>query len=111
MEVEHLASVLPSRIMEIMSQVQSGDFDVHLEHRGLSPSINRLVLGMMASALFVGSSLLLSQRVPPLLFPDQAFWGIRDLSLLGLAGCILSLLLGIRLIMAIGNSGHLDQDD
>jgi ubiquinone biosynthesis protein len=48
--------------------VQDGKFDVHLDHRGLGPSVNRLVLCLLASALFVGSSFLLSDQVPPLLF-------------------------------------------
>ncbi len=110
LELEHLAGTLPRRVLDIINQVQAGEFDVHLEHRGLSPSINRLVLGMMASALFLGSSLMLSQRVPPLLFPAPGFMGVHDISLLGLAGCVVSLMVGVRLIMAIGKSGHLDQD-
>jgi len=34
---------------------------------------------------------------------------MKDISLLGLSGCILSLLVGLRLLRAIGKSGHLDQ--
>jgi ubiquinone biosynthesis protein len=112
MELEHLAAILPRRVMDIVEKVQMGEFDVHLDHRGFGPSVNRLVLGMLASALFLGSSLMLSQRVPPLLFasPGGAF-GIHDLSLLGISGCVVSLLLGLRLLRAIGKSGHLDQRD
>jgi ubiquinone biosynthesis protein len=90
-EFEQLAEVLPQRIMQILQQVQEGKFDVHLDHRGLGPSVNRLVLGMLASALFVGSSLMLSYKVPPLLFYRRdptatANWfGLYDLSFLGLA--------------------------
>ena len=57
-EVEQLAEILPRRLRDILQQVESGKFDVHLDHRGLEPSVNRLVLGMMTSALFLGSSLL-----------------------------------------------------
>jgi ubiquinone biosynthesis protein len=90
--------------------VQDGKFDVHLDHRGLGPSVNRLVLGMLASALFVGSSFLLSYQVPPLLFHKHEVWlGMKDISLLGLGGCTISLLVGLRLLRAIGKSGHLDQ--
>jgi ubiquinone biosynthesis protein len=111
MEVEQLAEILPQRIMQILEQVQDGKFDVHLDHRGLGPSVNRLVLGLLASALFVGSSFLLSYQVPPLLFykSEGAWLGMKDLSLLGLSGCTLSLLVGLRLLRAIGKSGHLDQ--
>jgi ubiquinone biosynthesis protein len=111
MDLEHLVDILPQRIVDILEQVQTGKFDVHLDHRGLEPSVNRLVLAMMASALFLGSSLMLSNYVPPLLFPVNAFWGIHRLSLLGLSGCVVSILVGLRLLRAIGKSGHLDRKD
>jgi ubiquinone biosynthesis protein len=111
LEVEQLVEVLPQRVTQILEQIQDGKFDVHLDHRGLGPSVNRLVLGMLASALFVGSSFLLSYQVPPLLFhqAEPAWLGMKDISFLGLAGCTLSLLVGLRLLRAIGKSGHLDQ--
>jgi ubiquinone biosynthesis protein len=110
MEVEQLVEVLPQRVIQILEQVQDGKFDVHLDHRGLGPSVNRLVLGMLASALFVGSSFLLSYQVPPLLFHKHEVWlGMKDISMLGLGGCTISLLVGLRLLRAIGKSGHLDQ--
>src|SRR5205807_3235549 len=105
MEVEQLVEILPQRVMQILEQVQDGKFDVHLDHRGLGPSVNRLVLGMLASALFVGSSFLMSYHVPPLLFHNHEAWlGMKDISLLGLGGCTVSLLVGLRLLRAIGKS-------
>jgi ubiquinone biosynthesis protein len=107
MEVEQLVEVLPQKVIQILEQVQSGKFDVHLDHRGLGPSVNRLVLGMLASALFMGSSLLVycsagaharTRGTGPATHFD-----------FGLAGCLLSLLVGLRLLWAIGKSGHLDQ--
>jgi len=110
-ELEHLAEVLPRRIMAISEQIQSGRFDVHLDHRGLGPSVNRLVLGMVSSALFLGSSLMLSMKVPPLLLPGEGYFGVRDLSLFGLAGIITSVMMGLRLIRSIYKTGHLDHKD
>ena len=109
-EVEHLAEMLPRRIMDILEQVQQGRVEVHLDHGGLGPSVNRLVLGMLASALFLGSTLLLSREVSPLLFADSPFLGLYRVSLVGLCGCTVSVLLGLRLLRAIGKSGHLDRD-
>ena len=109
LELEQLIEVLPRRMIDILEQVQTGTFDVHLDHRGLGPSVNRLVLGMLASALFLGSSLLLSQEVPPLLFPETSFLGLHKLSLFGLSGCFVAVLLALRLLRAIGKSGHLDR--
>lgn len=45
---------LPGQISGIMQLVQEGRLDVHLAHKGLSPSANRLVLGMLVSSVFMG---------------------------------------------------------
>jgi len=112
MEVEQLVEVLPQRIGNILEQIQSGRFDVHLDHRRLGPSVNRLVLGMMTSALFLGSSFMLSYKVPPFIFPENTYFGgMHQLSILGLAGCFMSMLIGLRLFLAIRKSGHLDKKD
>lgn len=111
MEVEQLADQLPQRISNILEQVQTGRFDVHLDHRRLGPTVNRLVMGLLTSALFLGSSLMLSYNVPPVLFPGKGPLGIQDLSILGLSGCIVSILMGFRLTWAIRKSGNLDQPE
>jgi ubiquinone biosynthesis protein len=107
--LEKLAEVLPGRTMDILDQVQRGKFDIHLDHRRLGPSINRLVLGMVTSALFLSSALLLSNQVPPLLFAENSFLGMQKLSLLGLAGFLVSSLLTVRLLQAMNKSGRLDR--
>lgn len=98
-EWRHLGEVLPRSLADILQQLQYGRFEVHLEHKHLEPSINRLVYGMLASALFVGSAMLLSAKVPPT---------ISDISLLGAAGLTLSTVQAVRLFWAIRNSGRLD---
>jgi ubiquinone biosynthesis protein len=110
-EAERLAEILPRRLTEILEQVQAGKFDVHLDHRGLEPSVNRLVLGMLSSALFLGSSVMLSREVPPLLFPENSYFGFHRISILGFTGCAVAIMLGLRLLRAIGKSGHLDRHD
>lgn len=111
LEVEQLAEVLPRRLMDIVEQVRLGKFDVHLEHRGLGPSVNRLVMGLLVSALFLGSSLMLSLNVPPVLFMEPTYMGLHRVSILGLLGSITSMLMGLRLMRAIVKSGHLDRRD
>ena len=98
-EMEKLAEVLPRRLREILQQVESGKFDVHLDHRGLEPSVNRLVLGLLTSSLFLGSSLMISRDV----------WAIHGASVPGTLGVLLSAFLGWRLLRAIGKSGRLDR--
>jgi ubiquinone biosynthesis protein len=115
-ELEGLLEKLPTQISGLVEMVRQGKLDVHLSHRGLSPSINRLVLGLLTSSLLLGSSILLAFKVPPLLFIQGGPMGLKDLSLLGLVGFVVSLLISFRLLLAINNSGHLDpaseqQDD
>ncbi len=98
-EMQQLAEVVPRRLRDILQQVQSGRFDVHLDHRGLEPSVNRLVLGMLTSALFLGSVLLVTHRV----------WPFREVSVPGALGLGLSAAMGLRLLRAISKSGHLDR--
>ena len=98
-ELEHLVEVLPRRVLDIMQQFESGKLDVHLVHRGLEPSVNRLVLGMLSSAIFLGSTLLLSRQVLPLL----------SVSVPGALGCLVSLAMGLRVLWAIRKSGNLDR--
>ena len=111
MEVEQLVDALPQRVSTILEQVQTGRFDVHLVHRRLGPTANRLVVGLMTSALFLGSSLMLSYKVPPLFFPGEGPLGIQDLSFLGLTGFFVSILMGLRLMWAIRKSGNLDEPE
>jgi ubiquinone biosynthesis protein len=101
MELEHLAEKLPRGLLDILQQVQSGKFDVHLDHRGLEPSVNRLVLGLLSSAMFVGSSMLLCMKTPPVVLGSFSFFGAL--------GCLVSIGLGLRLYWAIRKSGHLDR--
>lgn len=106
--LERIAELLPQRTMELLDQMKAGKFDIHLEHRGLEPSVNRLVLGLLTSALFLGSSLMMAFNVPPLLFPEQTVLGLHRVSFFGIAGSLVSFMLGFRILRAIKKSGHLD---
>ena len=99
-DLEHLIEVLPRRVLDIMQQFESGKLDVHLDHRGLEPSVNRLVLGMLSSAIFLGSALLLSHKVA------APLW---DISIPGTLGCMVSVAMGLRVLWAIRKSGNLDR--
>lgn len=111
MEAEHFLEVAPDQVLDVLDQVRQGRLHVHLEHRRLGPTFNRLALGLISSALFLGSALLLAQEVPPLLFPDSSFLGMTRISIFGMAGCILSLLEMTRLMWAIRRSGALTRDE
>ena len=98
-EVEQFAEVVPRRVRDILNQVQSGSFEVHLDHRGLEPSVNRLVLGLLTSALFIGSVQLIAAGIGQL----------HGVSVPGVLGIALSGAMGLRLLRAINKSGHLDR--
>jgi ubiquinone biosynthesis protein len=99
-EWEHLGKLLPRSIMNLLQQAQGGKLEMHVEHKRLESAVNRLVFGMITSALFVGSSMMLSNKVPP---------EVYGISIPGALGCSMSLLQALRLLWAIRNSGKLDQ--
>ncbi len=67
---------------------QRQEISVQLSHRHLEPSVNRLVFGLMVSAMFVGSSMLWASKAPPL-------W--NDVSVFGVLGYAVSTFLGYHL--------------
>jgi ubiquinone biosynthesis protein len=93
---ERLLDMLPREAADILSRLRRGTFDVHLEHRRLEVTINRLIYGIVTASLFLGSSLLLSSAAPPVL---------EGVSIVGAAGVVLSVVLGLRLLRSIGRSG------
>lgn len=99
-EWQYLGEVLPRTLVDVLQQVQTGRFDVHLEHKRIEPAVNRLVFGMLTSSLYVGSALILKAEVPPTIY---------GVSIVGSLGCAFSIVLAIRLLWAIRKSGHLDQ--
>jgi ubiquinone biosynthesis protein len=94
-----LGESLPRDLGDIVTQIKRGRFDVHLEHRRLEQTVNRLVLGILAAALFMGSAQLWSREVQPLVF---------GVSVPGALGCAGAVVLGIRLLKAIRSTGNLE---
>jgi ubiquinone biosynthesis protein len=91
-EWRRVGQALPRTLEDVLRKVQSGKFDINLEHRRLEPSVNRLVMGMVTSALFLGSALLWSNHVPPF---------VNGYSFFGVTGCAVSMVLGWRLLRRI----------
>jgi len=92
----HLLNIVPGDVADILENVKQGRFDVHLDHRRLDGLVNRLVRGIVVSSLFVGSSLLWSQSVPPHLY---------GFSIPGVVGSSLAVFLGARLLADLRNPG------
>ncbi|MEM9588792.1 MAG: AarF/UbiB family protein [Planctomycetota bacterium] len=111
LEAENLLETAPDEVLSLLQQARKGEAKIMLEHMRIGPTVNRLVLGLMASAVFLGSSLMLAFKVPPVLFSDQTVLGIRELSLIGLLGVSGSFAVMMRLLLAIQRSGHLTRDN
>lgn len=99
---DRLISALPRDLTDLLARFRDGTLTVHLDHRHLDPIVNRLVLGVLTAAIFLGSSQLWSSEAKPLL------WGI---SVFGALGYAVSLFLGWRLLRAIRKSGNIDSRD
>jgi ubiquinone biosynthesis protein len=89
---------LPHDLKDVLEQIRAGTLSVHLEHRRLDPFVNRLVRGLVASSLFLGSSLLWSMKAPPL---------IKGVSLFGVIGYVFALAIGLKLFRTVRRSENL----
>jgi ubiquinone biosynthesis protein len=98
---ERLAESLPRDLNDVLQRVRDGTFSVHLDHRHLDPVINRLVLGVMTAALFVGSCLLWSMKAPPLIHGVSVFGGV---------GYLMAAYFGWHLLRAIKKSGDINSN-
>jgi len=93
---ERLVESLPHDLGDVVRRVLDGTFSVHLDHRHIDRVINRLVLGVMIAAMFVGSSFLWSMKAPPTL---------EGVSVFGGAGYLIAAYFGWRLLNGIKKSG------
>ena len=85
---DRLFMMLPGDLADILERLRRGELKVHLEVRRLESSVRLLVQGILTAAIFLGSSQMLSSRVPPTLF---------DVSLTGAMGMAVSIGLLLRL--------------
>ncbi|WP_149496596.1 ABC1 kinase family protein [Roseiconus lacunae] len=111
LEAENFLESAPDEVISMMQMFRRGEARLTLEHQKMGPSVNRLVLGVMASSVFVGSSLMMSQRVPPMLTINLYFVQLEPMSLFGLLGIIGSFAVMLWLLLAIAQSGHLTRDN
>ncbi|MEM8671276.1 MAG: AarF/UbiB family protein [Planctomycetota bacterium] len=111
LEAENFLEAAPDEVISLLRQARRGEVTVTLEHQRLGPTVNRMVLGLMASAVFLGSALMLAMKVPPLLFQQPSVLQMQDISLLGLLGVVGSITVMMWLLLAINRSGHLTRDN
>jgi ubiquinone biosynthesis protein len=100
-EWERLVHALPNDLNNMLDRMRAGTFSMHLEHRRLDPVVNRLVLGILASSLYLGSSLLWAAHAQPL-------W--NGVSLFGAIGYAVAVMMTVRLLRQIKWSEQPQQD-
>jgi ubiquinone biosynthesis protein len=93
--IEHF----PQNISDLLRKLKEGQFEIKLEHQNLEnlqdemkSSSNRISASLIIAALIVGSSLILQQRIGPL---------ISDISILGVIGYLLAGIMGLGLLLTI----------
>lgn len=90
---------LPDELHRLFTKVEKDRLKVNLQHKGLdhlddtiSDASNKITLGIIIGCLIVGSSLIVTTKIPPFLF---------GYPILGLLGYLLSMLLGVWVVFDI----------
>lgn len=87
---ERVVDITPKVLLKSLKNAQKGNFKINMEHHNLETPINNLVKGLLSSALFLGSSMIVSSRIPPL---------VGEFSIVGLLGMVVSIFLGYRFLL------------
>ncbi|GAB5562419.1 MAG: AarF/UbiB family protein [Synoicihabitans sp.] len=95
---------LPSSLQRLVRRFEHDDITVNLEHKGLDElddsienAANRITLGLVSGSLIIGSSMIVTTGIKPLLFGYPA---------LGIVGYLLSALVGFYIIWDIFRHGR-----
>jgi ubiquinone biosynthesis protein len=95
----------PKDIKSIVEKMKSGKLKIEFQHMGLEKmeesiekSSNRLSISVIIAAILIGSALLLHAKTPPMIF---------GIPILGLAGFVTAVVMGIVLIHSIYKKGRL----
>ncbi len=90
---------LPYEMGIVVREIRKGRLKIEFEHKGLEPMrrtadriANRTSLTIIVAALLISSSVIVLSKVPPL---------IGSIPLLGFAGYVLALVLGVMLVVSI----------
>lgn len=82
---DHLLEILPKDLADVLHNLKRGRLEIQLEHWRLETIVNRLIMGILTAALFMGSASLWSSAAPPLIWHT---------SLPGVVGCVTATLMG-----------------
>jgi ubiquinone biosynthesis protein len=101
-----MAGKLPGEVRQVVRKALRGNLQVQFVHRGLEGftgefdrGLNRLAASLIVAAIMIGSSVIIAAKVGPQIF--------GDVSLLGIAGYVTALVVGLPLLLGILRSGRL----
>ena len=110
LEAERFLEAAPDEALMFVDQLRRGEFSMQFKLRRLGPTVNRVVLGLMASSVFLGASILMATGVPPRFWPDQPEHPLHGTSVIGLLAMMASMAVMMWLVLAIHRSGDLTRD-
>ncbi len=94
---------LPYETADVLRQIKEGRLKVEFEHSGLEPMrrtmdrlSNRIALAIILAGVLLGSSLVVLANLPPF---------VAGVPVIGIAGFVISALLGLGLVVSIIRSG------
>jgi len=95
---------IPENVQRILQRVEEEDIQINLHHTGtenledtFNSSMNRLTVGIIVGSLIIGSSLVITTGVKPLLFGYPA---------IGILGFLASGLLGLYIVVSTLRNHH-----
>jgi len=95
MEFKDLVFDSPKDIKDIINKLKNGKLKIEFEHMGLddfektiNSSANRLSVAIIIAAILIGSSMILSAKIPPLIYGVSVF-GIAGFAFATIMGTIL----------------------
>ncbi len=90
-----LIRAVPREAVALLEQAQRGEIQIHVQQHGMERPMNRLNIGIMTSALLLGSAMLWAAGAPPTLF---------GISVFGALGVALALFMGFLVLVQIWRS-------
>jgi ubiquinone biosynthesis protein len=104
-DMDRLLQMAPGSLSEVIRQLESGRLTVQMRLHELeearataAKAVNRLVMGIIISSLWIASAVLVLAKVPPV---------VEGYSMAGVAGFAAGGLMALRLLWAIYRSGRL----
>ena len=92
---ERLITTYPRDMVALLERAQRGELQIHVQQHGMERPMNRLNIGIMTSALLLGSALLWATGAPPTIF---------GISVFGALGVATAIFMGAMVLLQIWRS-------